>query len=294
MYPATVAVAYKGFYLFGERALPVFLLFTATVFFASGLLFGRALRRRSFVWTTSYFWPLLVVVCCYPFWFTIKQANMEVITWLLVTTGLFCFVKSRYQEAAICFAIGGAFKIYPIVYLGLLFVRGRYRAIVVGLLVAVGATVFSLWAVGGSILSSQREITKALEFFKTLVVLHKKEPEWWFDHSLFAVLKHLWRPLPPPDRLEPVLSAYLLCAAVLICGFFFLRVRQLPVLNQITFLTVSSILFPPSSYEYTLTHLLFPLGCMALFLIDHGEFELRFCPVITAIFGIMILLAPLP
>src|SRR3954447_11934147 len=152
MYPATVAVAYKGFYLFGERALPVFLLFTATVFVASGLLFGRALRRRGFVWTTSYFWPLLVVVCCYPFWFTIKQANMEVITWLLVPTGLFCFVKSRYQEAAICFAIGGAFKIYPIVYLGLLFVRGRYRAIVVGLLVAVGATVFSLWAVGGSIL----------------------------------------------------------------------------------------------------------------------------------------------
>src|SRR3982750_4191125 len=32
MYPAPVALAYKAFYLFGERALPVFLLFTATVF----------------------------------------------------------------------------------------------------------------------------------------------------------------------------------------------------------------------------------------------------------------------
>jgi len=294
MYPAPVAIVYKIFYLFGEPALIIFLIFTAAVFIACCLLFGRALHRRGFVWTTSYLWPLLVLFCCYPFWFTLKQANMEGITWLLVTTGLFCFIKHKDQQAAIWFAIAGAFKIYPIVYLALLTVRGRYRAIIIGLLVGTGATVLSLWTVGGSILSSQHEITRGLDTFKTMIMLHKKQPELSFDHSLFALLKHLRRTLPPSDRLAPVLSAYLVCAAVLICGFFFLRVRRLPVLNQITFLTVSSILFPPTSYEYTLTHLLLPLGCMALALIDAREVNLRSSPLTIAIFAIMILLAPLP
>lgn len=294
MYPAPVALVYKTFYLFGKPALWIFLLFTAAVFICSSLLFGRALRRRGFVWTTSYFWPVLVVICCYPFWFTMRQANMEVITWLLVATGLFCFVKNKDQQAAVWFAIAAAFKIYPILYLALLIVRGRYREIIIGLLVATGITVLSLWAVGGSILSSQREITKGLDTFKTLIMLHKKEPELWFDHSLFALLKDFWRTVPPPDRLAPLLSGYLVCAAVLIGGFFFLRVRELPVLNQITFLTVSSILFPPTSYEYTLTHLLFPLACMALVLIDNGESDLHCSALTTAIFAIMALLAPLP
>jgi hypothetical protein len=51
-------------------------------------------------------------------------------------------------------------------------------------------------------------------------------------------------------------------------AIFFLRIRKLPVLNQVILLTTAAIFLPPSSYDYTLLHLYIPWSMLVLFAID--------------------------
>jgi hypothetical protein len=65
-----------------------------------------------------------------------------------------------------------------------------------------------------------------------------------------------------------LLNGYLAVAAALGLALYILRIRFLPILNQILCLCIASILLPPTSYDYTLIHLYVPWGLMVLYAID--------------------------
>jgi hypothetical protein len=48
-------------------------------------------------------------------------------------------------------------------------------------------------------------------------------------------------------------------------ALYFLRIRGLPLLNQMLALTVCALLLPPLSLEYTLLHLLLPFALLAAY-----------------------------
>ena len=268
MYPAPVAVVYELFYLVPAHPLRFFLLFGCAAFVAAATLFGRVLLRRGIQPVDAYLFPLVVLLCSYPFWFAGKQANMEVVIWAFLAAGLACLLKERGYSAAGCFGIAASMKIYPIIYLGLLLVRRQYRQGVFGAMTAAFLTVASLWAVYPDIPESSRRISAGVEQFRLLYMLHLR-PEIGADHSLFAVFKRVVHPLPPPAELGHILSLYLAVAAIGGLALFVLRIRKLPVLNQVLCLMVASILFPPTSFEYTLLHLLDPFAMYVLLILSY-------------------------
>jgi hypothetical protein len=67
-----------------------------------------------------------------------------------------------------------------------------------------------------------------------------------------------------------------LCAVVLFGGIaYFVRVRTLPLLNQMIALTVYAVLLPPISIDYTLTELLLPFGLLCLYAAETWSDGLR-------------------
>ena len=264
MYPAPVAVLYRLFFRIPVHPLLAFLLTGLAGFVAAGLLFGRLLRRRGVRAADAYLFPFAVMLSAYPFWFAAKQANMEILIWVAVTAGLVLFLAGRGYSAAVCFGIATSLKIYPFVYFGLLLARRQYRQIALGLATAVTVTLASLRVVYPDVRTSWRMTNAGVDHFRTMYMLHRR-PEIGADHSLFALFKTVVDPLPPAH----LLSVYLAVAAVSGVVLYFVRIRRLPVWNQILCLTLASILLPPTSFEYTLLHLFVPFAMYTLLLVGY-------------------------
>jgi len=293
LYPAPDAVVYKIFFLFTEHPVRAFLGFSCGSLVIAGVIVGWTMRGRGTARFSAYAFPSAVLLCSYPVWSVLKQANIEIVLWVLVTTGLLLFLSGRGYSAGACFGLAASMKIYPVAYLALLLVRRQYREMIFGIGVLGVSTVASLWLVCPSISVSWGAIEAGLQRFRFLYVLHKR-PEIGTDHSLFALYKLALHPFPPPDRLGHSLSIYLLVVGAAFVALFFLRIRHLPTINQIFCLTVACVLFPPVSYEYTLLHLLAPLALLSLLTVDLERRGVSLPGVGSALACSAILLAPLP
>ncbi len=264
MYPAPVAVVYEVFYLLaGNHPVWLFLALVFGVFATAGTLFARGLMRRGMSRWHAVSFTAIVLTTCYPIWFELKQANMEVVVWVLIASGVALLLSEHDLFASICFSLAAGMKIYPAVFLCLLLLRKRYREILIGVGVAAVVGVFSLWLECPSIRYSSRETNANLGLFRKLVML-RLVPQADMDHSLFCFFKRMLRPLPGPEPLGHMLTIYLALSAL--AGFvcFFGVLRRMPLANQIFGLTILCILLPPTSFEYTLQHLLTPAAVLLL------------------------------
>jgi len=281
MYPASVAVVYKLFLIPQPLAKHHGALF-ATLRFISAILlsswimlagFRRSLIRRGLESRPATFFVLAVYLLSFPFWFEVHQGNMECAVWVLMIVGIWAFWTSRSWVAMACFGLAGALKIFPLVFLGLFLIHKQYRQLVGALLVAGAAAVVSLWLVCPDIAYSYQQTSAALEFFRRMYMLHLRPIESGFDHSLFALIKYLMPSLPPEARMGRILDIYLATAAIGGCALFFVRIRKLPLINQILCLTIAAILLPPTSYDYTLLHLYAPFALLSFVALEHAQDE---------------------
>lgn len=267
MYPAPVALPYLVFFSLGRHAIWGYLGTTLAAVMGLSVLAGRAFRRHGLRWSSILL--LLAATAClsYPLFYMMRQANIEVVVWVLLSTGLACFFSGRRYGAAVCFGVAGAMKLYPLIFLGLLLSRRQYRAVAAGLLVAAGLTVVSLWLVYPDVATTWRLIQHNLDTFRWLYMLHLRWLEQGADHSLWCLLKRLQTTMPRADRLAPYLTAYLAVTACAGVALYFTRIRKLPATNQVLCLTVAMLVLPPTSYDYTLMHLYAPwalLSCIAV------------------------------
>jgi hypothetical protein len=264
-YPAPLAVAYKVFYTYQAHPLRFFLGFIVATFALAGILLCVALHRRGLAWAKASAFVLTTLLLAYPLWYELKQGNIEICVWLLIATGVWAFCKGRGYAAATCFGIAGSMKIIPFIFLGLLLTARRYREIAFAGLAAIVTTVLSLSLVGPGILNTWRSVQESLATFRLIYILHLRSEEIGFDHSLFAIYKRFYHPLPSPGPLGHIADVYLAVAALCGIGLYILRIRHLPIINQVLCLTVASILLPPISFDYTLLQLYVPWAMLALF-----------------------------
>lgn len=264
MYPAPVAVVYEAFYLVaGNHPVWLFCALVLTVFATAGALFARGLAMRGVkLWQATTF-TAVVLATCYPIWFEVKQANMEVVVWVLIASGVAFLLREHDLSASICFSLAACMKIYPVVFLSLLLLRRRYREILIGVGIAFLAQVSSLWLECPSIGFSSRRTSANLGLFRKLIVL-RLVPQADMDHSLFCLFKRMMKPLPGPELLGNMLTLYLALSAVAGLVVMFGVLRTLPLANQILGLTVLCVLLPPTSFEYTLQQLLTPTAVLLL------------------------------
>jgi hypothetical protein len=295
LYPATVGTLYEPFYAFhlryvGQR-------FLAELALCMGLLalwFRRALMRHGLSMPAATIFAFGAALFSYPFYFEFNRGNMEIFIWGFAALGVLAFVRNKPWQAATWIGLAGACKIYPFIYLGLLIARRQYKQAAWALVVGVGFTIFSLWALTGSIALSRTGTAAGLELFRWLYVLHKRPGEIGLDHSIFGFYKRFVPHVPPPDELAHQLSIYLAVIAVIACFIYFVRAIKLPVINQVIFLTVACLVLPPVSYDYTLLHLYTPFLLMVFLAIDFWKRGVELPRSVWAAFiCFMLLLAPL-
>ena len=291
LYPAPPALFYRFFFFF-PHATRVFLWTLSVAFAAAASLVGRALVVRGA--SLRVVLPLLgvAVLCSYPFFFEFEQANIEWIGCVLVSLGIWAFLRGRGYSAATCFGIAASMKIYPFVFLGLFLSRRQYRQAMAAVVVGAISTVLSLWLVCPDLRFAWHGIQTGVETFRQIYILGYAEVR--FDHSLFAAIKALLLLVLHHELPRPMVALmngiYLSVAAFSGLILYFDKIRRLPIVNQVLCLTIASILLPPVSYDYTLLHLYAPLVLLVFLAFDQAD---RAMPGLTAaLVCFAILLAP--
>jgi hypothetical protein len=271
MYPAPAALIYEPFYLFAHP-VALFLLVVSGLVIIIAVQLRNKFVSRGLVRRSSTLLITIALLCSYPLYVEFFLANIEIAVVFIVAAGIYFFLSEKPYLAAACFGWAGATKLFPFIFFALLLQRRQYRQIALGLTVAAGLTVFSLWAVSSDVPVSWHGINGGLDYFRTFYVLAPMKHDIGIDHSLFGLYKGalilLDRPWPPLGSLNSVLRLYLAGTAVIGILLYILRIRLLPVLNQVLVLTIIGILFTAASHDYTLLHLYAPWTMMVLLAIE--------------------------
>ena len=146
----------------------------------------------------------------------------------------------------------GAVKMYPLLLAGLFVARRRwlgYLLLTVGTAAAV--TLLSLAYIGPTFAAARAGLQGGTAEFLADYTLAIRATEW--DHSLFAGLKVF--AVDQGYAVAPLLRPYFLVAGGTMLLVYVLRIRRLPLANQVVALSISMVLLPPTSFEYTLTEM---------------------------------------
>ncbi|MHB1796126.1 MAG: glycosyltransferase family 87 protein [Acidobacteriaceae bacterium] len=262
-YPAPALMVYQFFYLF-PHALVVFMATGVCMFATAAYLLGRAMVRRGVAARSAFIFAGTALICSYPILFVMDQGNIEVYLWLVIALGVWAYMRGGWTLAATLFGVAASMKFYPAVYLGLLLARKRYKAFFFGIMVAILATILSLWILGPTIHLAYLGVNQRLHNFSSTYVSTTQPGGIGFDHSLFSLVKATL----PGQNYQMYASIYLPFAAVVGFVVYFWRIWRLPRINQVLALTIAAVVLPPFSIEYTLIHLYIPWALLALYAVD--------------------------
>ena len=262
-YPAPAAFVYAPLYkLIGwhtERQTTVLFLVSGLLLAgAAALLLARGLMRAGLTaWQAGSF-VLLSSAMSYPFYCAFERGNIETFLWLPPALGCWCLLRRQYLAAAVLFGIGGSFKLYPMFFLALFLKQRRFTECLAGIAAFLLTTLAGLRFLEPDVVDAFRHEAAGTHGFTVRYSIEGSV----IDHSIFGSLRLLlsWLHL---DRSRG-LQVYLVLAGVVMMIWFFTRIIHLPLPNQITFITVASIVLPPTSFNYTLCMLYIPLALFAL------------------------------
>ena len=263
MYPPAATLLYEPFALVPHLRVFTFAACLVLTVCIMAALFARALILRGAPPKQTILAISAGVLLSYPAWFEIQRGNVEMFIWAITAAGVWAFYRGKGYSAAACFGAVGAMKLYPAVFFGLLFARRQYRQIAFGLLVAVALSTVCLWLEYPNVTLSLRETLRGLQEFQFTYVQGRYLDVLSYDHSLFSLLKRVLSLNAAHTPLASRLYFRVFAFGGLV--LYFLRIRKLPLANQVVTLTVATILFPPVSFDYTLLHLYTPL-CLTLIL----------------------------
>lgn len=272
MYPAPMAACYRLLFYTAPYEVPVLLSFVALCFVIAGVFLGRALIQRGLPTRATVGLLVFSLLTSFPIWVEMKQANQEIVSWLFIMLGLWCFTTGRSYPAAIFLGIAGSLKITPFFYLGLFVARRQYRQVWVALLAAVTVTIPSLWWEYPHVLTSWQLTRAALAKFPALETL-RVLPETGFDHSLFGLIKRVSFIHVSAKAHVSMLAAYSAVSLVAFVALYFGWIRRLPMINQVLCLCLATLLLPPTSYDYTLMSLYAPWTLLVLLAVRRRGIE---------------------
>ena len=273
MYPAPVAPLYS-FFLNLPMRVRVFHGLVIGILLLAAIGFGWYVWRRGLPLWQALLVSIGSLLLSYPALFEWKQCNMEIFVCLLVGAGVWLFARQYFYWSAICLGVAIGMKLFPFVYLGLFFAQKRYKAMAAALGVAAVVTVISLAWLGPTIPAAWHGVSSDLRFYQQTVPTIMRE-QIGYDHSLFALIKRSLHMVVDRRNMNPhfdrLMHYYMPVIGVLGLLAYFLRIRKLPFANQVICLSVASILFPPTSYDYTLLHLYTPWAILIVFAVFNSK-----------------------
>ncbi len=228
----------------------------------------------------------MIAITAWPMWFQLESANVQGLVGIVMGFALLAAVRARWTLAAVLLGLATAMKLYPFMLLGLLLSQRRYREFVLSVAVAAAVTVLSLAYLGPSIAEANRGVLVGMEYLRDHYVYVLWRPYQCLDHSIFSMVRYaimhdpalaavggaghmgFATPLQVVQErrlVELPLKIYTVLAAAGGIAIYVLRLRKLPVLNQLLGLSTLSVLLPPVSVDYTLLDMAVPFGMLCLY-----------------------------
>jgi len=273
-YPAAVGVVFGMLYKFAHP-VTIYLSVCAAAVTAWAVWLIRRLIANGIAQAPATVFVFTIAATCWPLWVLLDTANIEGLVVILTGSGILALVHRRWWLAAALIGIAGAMKIFPLALFALLLSKRRYKEFSGGIVIALVVTLASLAILGPSIPEAQRHINSGLRVVTSADALALTSPGPDTNHSLYIIvryavmLSHHRRPhasVPQPEldaaMLRPAYFAYLMLGGIAAVAVYVLRLRHLPMLNQILAITICAVMLPPLSRDYTLLHLLVPLGLL--------------------------------
>jgi hypothetical protein len=270
-YPAPLSLVYELFFLSPHAEHSIFTLVTTLPLIGLCILLARAMVAKGISKATASLFVASALLFSYPFWFEYLLGNIEICVFLITAVGILAWLRGNLYLAAALIGAAGSMKIFPFVYLGLFLSRKQYRQFAFGFLTAAVLYPVSIWLACPSFAVALPQIKASSNAIGGLLL------QWdWvlinFDHSLFGVYKQLAHLLGYRNlRSAHQLSVYTALVAISGIALYFLRIRRLPLMNQLLSLCVASILLPPMSNDYTLLYLYLPWGLLGLSAIQEAR-----------------------
>jgi glycosyl transferase family 87 len=229
----------------------------------------RWLRRAGISSASAIGFPLTVILLSFPIARLIHQGNIELVVWMLTALGVWAFWRGSNDAAAVLLGLAAAMKLFPIVLLGLLLPRGRYRAFALGIGTFVGATVASLCWLGPSIGIAWRGSLHNVFGYQGRRMAELSLPSLASNHSVGELVKvAVFLAHGSPEKMT---LPYYAAGAALLGFVFFKKLWKLPEANQLLALSTFMVMLPTISYFHTLVHLYAPLAVLCALAIRAQE-----------------------
>ncbi len=278
-YPPVMAIVFAALYNI-PHALRLYLLLCLAMFAGWAWFVAREISARcgSSRWITLAF-TASIPITAWPVYLLLTSGNVEGLVAIALAGGVWAVLRGRWWLGAALIGVAGSMKIFPLALLALLLSRRRYKEFAAALVLAAGLTWASLVMVGPTVSEAARHIADGLTFVKYVYALSVTQYAPDVSHSLFSPIKFsivvLYRWLHPATWhagqtavLELIYRLYMPIVCIAGPLVWLVRIRRMPMLNQVFALTVMAILLPPFSVDYTLVQLFLPLG---LFLVYTAE-----------------------
>jgi hypothetical protein len=280
-YPAFDAVLFAMIYKL-PHPLKTYLIVLPLEYFAWVFWMSRNLARRGLPAAQMAAFALAILGTSWPAYYVLDTANLEGLVVMVTALGVLAVLYGRTWLGMVLITLAGAMKLYPLILLGLLLSKKRYKEFAAGLGLFVTLIVGSLAILGPSIGEAQRQLNIGSEFLRKNYIVLRGAVQLNFSHALFNPLKfailladrilnhHGAHATPAREQaiLDGSLRVYMVATAVLGIALYFGRIRKLPMLNQVFALIVCAVLLTPFSSDYTLLHLLMPLGLLSFYTVE--------------------------
>lgn len=295
-YPAPSVFVYSLYYAIDRRShISRFGFYCFLVSVAAILAFimrrlVRTLARYRLPRPTSIVFLLLSLAFSWPIYFAIERGNIELLLWLGVAAGVWCYLRNRWWLAAIFLGTTAAFKLYPVLCLALFLPAKRFKELAAGILTMAVATLVALAYIGPSIPYAFHATQTGVANFVSMYTLKYDPLASGYDHSVFGIVKVLF--LSHPASYAALLHLYMLAIALIMTALFFWRIVHLPRPSQVLALIVATVLLPPTSFDYTLQSLYVPWALLALLCVAAQSRSERIPGMMAAMICFGLLLGP--
>jgi hypothetical protein len=278
-YPAPVALLYGLMYALPAGARGMQALIVVVVLTAAICLFRAMVRRGASAGSAGLF-VALAVVSSFPMWFELRVLNTEIFLFAIGMLAFYAFHKQWYSLCGMLVGLDVAFKVYPLLFLLLLLLHKKYKAMAIALLTAAIVTVVGLLYVTpadtrytlAGLLDSQASIQRNIASYSGAIYASVVGNRWaMYDHAFWASLKLVFLKGLHLQHPRGLLYGYYVVALVAGVVIYWTRLRVLPVVNQVICLTTAAAFLTPSSFDYTLLWLYIGWATLVLFAVEQRD-----------------------
>ncbi|HXE07921.1 MAG TPA: glycosyltransferase family 87 protein [Acidobacteriaceae bacterium] len=266
-YPMWNPVAYPPFAvavmapLYAFRVPELLYLVVSVVWVIVGAVWAaRRLMHAGIAALPAIAFPVTIALASFPIVRMIHEGNIELVVWMFTALGVWSFWRGKNDAAAVLWGLAAAMKLFPLVLLGMLLPRKKWRAFAEGIAAFVLATLWATWWVGPTIGVAWRGSMQNVFGYQG-----QRMGEWTLrelvaNHSAINLAKMVAMMTRFP--LDHLTLPYFALGAAILAWAFFGRLWKMPEANQLLALSVFMVTFPSISYYHTLVHLYAPLAVL--------------------------------